>query len=74
LIAGAKVIHFCLYPKFFGSFFIFFVEKHEKVYIFIPICMKFALSLQRYNNIKASTITLRPNHAASKLQMCNFKQ
>ena len=61
LIAGAKVMHFLLTPKFFSDFFELFAEKDEKWHNFVLLYMKYALSLQKkdYTSaIKASFIAL----------------
>ena len=73
LIAGAKVVYFCLSPKFFYCFFALFIEKGEKEYILMQLYMKFALSLQKKYNHLGIIKYIQPNHVASELQVYNFK-
>ena len=60
LIAGAKVMHFLLTPKFFRENFKLFAGKDEKGHNFMLLYMKYALSLQKIgytSAIKASINT-----------------
>ena len=76
LIAGEKVMHFLLTPKFFIDFFELFAEKDEKGHNFVLLYMKYALSLQKkdYTSaIKASTNTLNNlTLRRRKPQKCNL--